>query len=217
MRAFKNRDEAGHRLAEALSGLDLSNPLILAIPRGAVPMGEILSRELGGELDVVLVRKIGAPENPEFAIGAVDENGDLLLSREAALFGIGREEAEFSRKRELSVIRERRRLWGEGCPPVDPSGRTVIVVDDGIATGATMEAALRFLRKRKPERLIAAVPVAPPGTLDRIRPLADRVICLLTPENFQAVSQFYDEFPQVSDEEVREVLARRGAGDHSPG
>lgn len=172
-------------------------------------MGEILARELSGDLDVVLARKIGAPGDPEFAIGAVDENGTLLLNPEARLIGVGPGEAEEERQRELLVIRERRRLWGKGRPPVDPSGRTVIIVDDGMATGSTMAAALQFLREKNPAILVAAVPVASREALDRIRPLADRIICLWAPEDFSSVSQFYDSFPQVGDEEVRLILEKR--------
>ena len=193
----------------ALSPWRGAHPLVLAIPRGAVPMAEILARDLGGDLDVVLVRKIGAPGDPEFAVGAVDESGSLSLSPEARLIGIGPEEAEAERQRELLVIRERRRLWGKGRPPVDPSGRTVIIVDDGMATGATMASALRFLREKKPKILVAAVPVASREALDRIRPLADRTVSLLTPERFLSVSQFYESFPQVGDEEVRRILEKK--------
>lgn len=208
MHPFKNREAAGLELAKVLSRNRWVHPLVLAIPRGAVPMAETIARELGGELDVVLVRKIGAPENPEFAIGAVDESGALRLSADAKIMGIGRTEAEPSRLREWSVIKERRRRWGGGGP-VDPKGRVVIVIDDGIATGSTMEAALHFLRKGDPQSLVVAVPVAPKDSLDRIAPLADQVVCLRIPEDFQAVSQFYEDFPQVSDEEVGVILARR--------
>jgi len=193
----------------ALSPWRGAHPLVLAIPRGAVPMAEILARELEGDFDVVLVRKIGAPGDPEFAVGAVDESGSLSLSPEARLIGIGPEEAEAERQRELLVIRERRRLWGKGRPSVDPSGRTVIIVDDGMATGATMASALRFLREKKPKILVAAVPVASREALDRIRPLADRTVSLLTPERFLSVSQFYESFPQVGDEEVRRILEKK--------
>jgi len=209
MGAFRDREAAARELLPALSPWRASRPLVLAIPRGAVPMGEILARELSGDLDVVLVRKIGAPGDPEFAIGAVDENGTLLLNPEARLIGVGPGEAEEERQRELLVIRERRRLWGKGRPPVDPSGRTVIVVDDGMATGSTLAAALQFLREKNPATLVAAVPVASREALDRIRPLADRIICLWAPEDFSSVSQFYESFPQVGDEEVRRILEKR--------
>jgi predicted phosphoribosyltransferase len=172
-------------------------------------MGEILARELGGDLDVVLVRKIGAPGDPEFAIGAVDESGTLSLSPEARLIGIGPGEAEGERQRELLLIRERRRLWGRGRPPVDPAGRTVIIVDDGMATGATMASALRFLREKNPKILVAATPVASREALERIRPLADRILSLRTPERFLSVSEFYESFPQIGDEEVRRILAKK--------
>lgn len=209
MEAFRDREEAARELSVALSSWRGAHPLVLAIPRGAVPMAEILARELEGDFDVVLVRKIGAPGDPEFAVGAVDESGSLSLSPEARLIGIGPEEAEAERQRELLVIRERRRLWGKGRPSVDPSGRTVIIVDDGMATGATMASALRFLREKKPKILVAAVPVASREALDRIRPLADRTVSLLTPERFLSVSQFYESFPQVGDEEVRRILEKK--------
>ena len=209
MGAFRDREEAARELSVALSSWRGAHPLVLAIPRGAVPMGEILARELGGDLDVVLVRKIGAPGDPEFAIGAVDESGTLSLSPEARLIGIGPGEAEGERQRELLLIRERRRLWGRGRPPVDPAGRTVIIVDDGMATGATMASALRFLREKKPKILVAATPVASREALERIRPLADRTISLRTPERFLSVSEFYESFPQIGDEEVRRILAKK--------
>ena len=209
MGAFRDREEAARELSVALSSWRGAHPLVLAIPRGAVPMGEILARELGGDLDVVLVRKIGAPGDPEFAIGAVDESGTLSLSPEARLIGIGPGEAEGERQRELLLIRERRRLWGRGRPPVDPAGRTVIIVDDGMATGATMASALRFLREKKPKILVAATPVASREALERIRPLADRTLSLRTPERFLSVSEFYESFPQIGDEEVRRILAKK--------
>ena len=209
MGAFRDREEAARELSVALSSWRGAHPLVLAIPRGAVPMGEILARELGGDLDVVLVRKIGAPGDPEFAIGAVDESGTLSLSPEARLIGIGPGEAEGERQRELLLIRERRRLWGRGRPPVDPAGRTVIIVDDGMATGATMASALRFLREKNPKILVAATPVASREALERIRPLADRTISLRTPERFLSVSEFYESFPQIGDEEVRRILAKK--------
>ena len=209
MGAFRDREEAARELSVALSSWRGAHPLVLAIPRGAVPMGEILARELGGDLDVVLVRKIGAPGDPEFAIGAVDESGTLSLSPEARLIGIGPGEAEGERQRELLLIRERRRLWGRGRPPVDPAGRTVIIVDDGMATGATMASALRFLREKNPKILVAATPVASREALERIRPLADRTLSLRTPERFLSVSEFYESFPQIGDEEVRRILAKK--------
>ena len=209
MGAFRDREEAARELSVALSSWRGAHPLVLAIPRGAVPMGEILARELGGDLDVVLVRKIGAPGDPEFAIGAVDESGTLSLSPEARLIGIGPGEAEGERQRELLLIRERRRLWGRGRPPVDPAGRTVIIVDDGMATGATMASALRFLREKNPKILVAATPVASREALERICPLADRTLSLRTPERFLSVSEFYESFPQIGDEEVRRILAKK--------
>jgi predicted phosphoribosyltransferase len=155
---FHDRIDAGQQLADALSSLRGQHPLILAIPRGGVPIGRIVADRLGGELDIVLVRKIGAPGNPEYAIGAVDEAGTVQRSDDAGLVDaddryIKREAAE-----QLAIIRARRQSYGLGHPPIDPAGRTVVIVDDGLATGATMRAALLAVRARKPMRLICAIP-----------------------------------------------------------
>jgi predicted phosphoribosyltransferase/dienelactone hydrolase len=208
---FRDRIEAGHRLAKALHAHQGRSPLILAIPRGAVPMGRALADELQGELDVVMVRKIGAPHNPEFALGAVDEGGWVYRNPWAGSDPATLEYIESESRVQLDVLRRRRAQYTPGRAPVDPAGRIVIVVDDGLATGSTMIAALHALRSRKPARLICAVPVAPPDVLDKIGAYADEVVCLHTPADFQAVGQFYRHFDQVEDEEVIAVL-RRGQG-----
>ena len=205
---FRDRDQAAQRLAAALSAYQGKNPLVLAIPRGAVPMGRIIADALGGELDVVLVRKLPAPFNPEFAIGSVDESGDTYIADYAASAGGTPEYIEQEKQRQLATIRRRRAEYTPLRPPVDPAGRIVIVVDDGLATGATMISALHGLRERKPAKLVCAVPVAPLDTLERMRQYADDVVCLETPFSFQAVGQFYGDFPQVEDEEVVEILRR---------
>lgn len=205
---FKNRTDAARQLARRLGHLKGEHPLVLAIPRGAVPMAKLIAEALDGELDTVLVHKLGAPRNPEYAVGAVSEDGAVELSDH------GRRLSEDYIKREvdaqLQVLGERRRRYTPVRPPIDPAGRIVIVVDDGSATGATMVAALQTLRQRKPRRLIAALGVAPADTLRRIEAGADEVICLAAPAVFHAVGEYFSDFGQVSDEEVIELL-RQGA------
>lgn len=209
---FRDRTDAGQQLAEALSSLRGQHPLILAIPRGGVPIGRIVADRLDGELDIVLVRKIGAPGNPEYAIGAVDEAGTIQQSDDACLAGaddryIKREAAE-----QLAVIRARRQDYGLGHPPIDPAGRTVIVVDDGLATGATLRAALLAARARKPARLVCAIPVASPRGLVSVADVADDLVYLSAPKHFRSVGQFYMQFPAVDDSEVVRLLMRSPSG-----
>ncbi|MDP1765581.1 MAG: phosphoribosyltransferase family protein [Methylotenera sp.] len=203
---FFNRDEAANMLAERLKAYKGKNALILAIPRGAVPMAKIIADVLGGTYDVVLVRKLRAPLYPEFAIGSVDENGWTYIADYATSAGADSEYIEYEKQYQMDVIKKRRAQYTPIRPPIDPAGRIVIVIDDGLATGATMISALHGLRNRKPAKLICAVPVSPPDTLKKIEELADEVICLETPSDFQAVGQFYSHFPQVEDDEVIEIL-----------
>jgi len=203
---FRDRNDAARRLAEALEQYRGQNPLVLAIPRGAVPMARIIADELGGDLDVVLVRKLRAPGNPEFALGSVDETGWTYLGEYAAREGGNAQYLEAEKEHQLEVMRERRASYTPIRPPLDPAGRTVIVVDDGLATGSTMIAALHALRARSPKKLICAVPVAPPDTLEKVESYADEVVCLSAPAMFYAVGQFYQSFPQVSDGEVIALL-----------
>lgn len=205
---FASRLAAAGALAHELSRYRGHRPLVLAIPRGAVPMGRTLADALRGELDVVLVRKLGAPGNPELAVGAIDETGWTYVADFAA--SVGADEAylraEIAAQRVL--LDRRRAMYTPSRPAIDPRGRTAIVVDDGLATGATMIAALHAVRAKAPVRLVCAVPVASMDALDRVRPLADEVVCLQAPASFYAVGQFYDDFHQVEDEEVVALLAQ---------
>lgn len=203
---FRDREEAAHLLAQKLSAYRGKKPLVLAIPRGAVPMARIISDALGGEADVVLVRKLRAPMQPELAIGSVDEHGHVFLSPYASRLGISENYLAAEKNEQMRTLAERRSLYTAAHPSVDPKDRIVIVVDDGIATGSTMIAALKSVRERMPARLIAATAVAPPENIEKIRPYADEVFCLAAPREFYAVGQFFQNFDQVEDEEVVAIL-----------
>jgi putative phosphoribosyl transferase len=203
---FANRHDAAERLSEALRAYRGRHPLILAIPRGALPMGKLLADRLGGDLDVVLVRKLRAPGAPEYAIGSIDENGWVYLAQHARATGATDAYIEQEKRQQLDVLKDRRARYTPGRPALDPAGRVTIVVDDGLATGATMIAALHAVRARKPEILVCAVPVASPDSLELVRPYADQVVCLYAPDDFYAVGQFYRTFGQVEDEEAIRLL-----------
>jgi len=203
---FQDRKEAAIRLAERLKKFQGKNPLVLGIPRGAVPMAQVIAGALGGEFDVVLVRKLRAPHQPELAIGAINEGGWTYLSSYAGSYGGTHAYLEEEKQTQMATLRQRRAQYTSARAPIDPSGRVVIVVDDGLATGATMIAALHSVRACKPARLVCAVPVSAPDTLAKVQDLADEVVCLEAPEFFQAVGQFYQRFPQVDDAEVIALL-----------
>jgi predicted phosphoribosyltransferase len=205
---FESRTDAARRLAKALASYKGRHPLVLAIPRGAVEMGRVLADALEGELDVVLVRKLAAPYSPEFAVGAVDETGWAYIADHARSAGADEAYLERERLRQLELLRKRRAQYTPQRPPIDPQGRIAIVVDDGLATGATMIAALHAVRGKRPERLVCAVPVAAPDSLELVRPYCDEVVCLEAPPEFFAVGQFYREFRQVEDDEVVDLLAQ---------
>lgn len=205
---FRDRIDAAQRLAKALARYRGKNPLVLAIPRGAVRMGRVLADALEGELDVVLVRKLRSPESAEFAVGAIDESGWAYVADYAAEVGADEAYLAGEKRMQMETLRKRRAQYTPERPPADPAGRIAIVVDDGLATGATMIAALHAVRAKRPARLICAIPVAAPDSLAKVSPHADEVVCLDTPPNFYAVGQFYRDFAQVQDDEVAALLAQ---------
>jgi putative phosphoribosyl transferase len=206
---FSNRREAGRLLAATVKVLNLARPLVLALPRGGVPVGYEVARELAAPLDILLVRKIGAPGHEEYGIGAlVDGASPQLVIDETAARMTGADQAYIEREvaRQLEAIERRRAAYRTG-PPLSLAGRTVIVVDDGIATGGTVKAALKALAKVGPARVILAVPVAPRDVLSELRTLCDEVVCLSSPEPFYAVGEHYVDFTQTEDAEVVQLLS----------
>lgn len=206
---FRDRADAARQLAHALERRPLHRPLVLAIPRGGVVTGAVLAQELRAELDIVLSRKLRAPGQPELAVGAVAEDGRVYLNPHAwHVPGLTEAYLEQEGRHQLAEIERRQRLFRAVRPPAPLTGRSVIVTDDGIATGATMLAALRVARAQRPQQLIVAVPVASPDRLAAVRDECDDVVCLLTPDDFGAIGEFYHDFRQVEDEEVLDLLRR---------
>ena len=206
---FRDRNDAGRQLAGRLTSFRGGDPVVLALPRGGVPIGAEIARAIDAPLDIVLVRKIGVPFQPELALGAIvdGEEPELLIDDQLmTLLAIPQRYVEEQRRRQLKEIERRRRLYLAGRPPVAVAGRTAIVVDDGIATGYTVRAALRAIRRRGPRHLVLAVPVAPPETVASLAAEVDEIVCLSTPDHFGAIGQFYADFRQIEDAEVIVLL-----------
>lgn len=215
---FENRADAGRQLAARLAGMGLHQPVVLALPRGGVPVAAEVARALRAPLDLVLVRKIGAPQQPELAIAAIADGAEPSLEFDEdtlAESGASRNYVLQEAARQLQEIERRRLFYLQGRAPLDLHGRTVIVVDDGIATGTTVRAAIQALRLRQPQRVVLAVPVAPASELPKLRGLVDELVCLCAPEFFGAVGRFYVDFQQTSDDEVVALL--RELGRDTPG
>jgi predicted phosphoribosyltransferase len=208
---FRDRTDAGRKLAAALLSYRNQHPIILALPRGGVPVAAEVAKALRASLDIILVRKIGAPVAPELAVGAVvDGASPTIVSNPEIIRLTGTSEMQFQRicKEELAEIERRRHLFLGNRPPIDPRGRVVIVIDDGIATGATTRAALRAIRTRQPKKLVLAVPVGATNAINELRDEVDDVICLEKLEPFGSVGYFYSDFRQLTDQDVIEILDR---------
>jgi len=212
-RIFSTREEAGRLLAERLAAMKIENPLVLALPRGGVPVAAEVAKALKAPIDLLLVRKIGVPWQPELAAAAIvdGEQPDLVLNDEVmAAVGLKREDIDKLVPDKLTEIERRRRLYLWGREPQKAEGRSVIVVDDGIATGTTVRAALTALRRRKPKRLILTVPVAPEETIAQLAGSVDDLVCLEQPRPFFAIGEFYRDFHQVTDDEVIALMGGNG-------
>lgn len=207
---FSDRAEGGHRLAEALKRYrGKPDTIVIALPRGGVVTGAAIADDLDLPLDVLIVRKLGTPGHEELAMGAIGPAGVRVLNDDVvASLRIGRDRIEAATKREEAELARRERLYRADQPPIDFAGKTVIVVDDGLATGSTMSAAVAVIRRHKPARVVLAVPVAPIDTLERFRPAVDELVYLESPELFMSVGQWYADFAQVEDAEVVAILAK---------
>lgn len=213
MDLFLDRRDAGRKLADKLSNVDSEGEIcVLALPRGGVPVALEVAASLNAPLDLLFVKKIGAPGEPELALGAVSEGGEVHWKREILDYlSIPPAKLEKLAEAKRAELRERLKQWRAGRKPLDVSEKTVIVADDGLATGATMAAALKYLRTQRPKKIVVAVPTASHEAVETIRTLCDELIVLATPEPFISVGQWYRHFDQVSDEEVRSSLLNRPA------
>jgi len=207
---FRDRTEAGQILASKLTKyLNQVNAVILALPRGGVPVAYEVGKELGLPVDIFVVRKLGVPGHEELAMGAIASGGVRHINRDVVdQLRIDSETIDVASRREQKEIERRERLYRGARPPIDVRNKTVILVDDGLATGSTMRAAIAALRQHRPARIVVAVPAAAPQTCSEIGDEVDEIICAATPEPFYAVGQWYQEFSQTTDDEVRELLTR---------
>jgi putative phosphoribosyl transferase len=213
MTRFRNRSEAGRLLGRQLQAMQIPDPVVLALPRGGVPVAAEVARALHAPLDLLLVRKIGAPHQPELAVAALAEESDLVTDETSMAWnGVTDEYIERQAEVQRAEIARRRQLYLAGRAPEPLAGRSAIVVDDGIATGTTARAALQALRRRGPARVVLAVPVASPESLAALVPLVDEVVCLSQPSFFRAVGEHYDDFAQVADEEVARLMRECAGG-----
>jgi len=210
---FADRRSAGQALGESVAALGPHDPLVLALPRGGVPVGYEVAKALGCDLDVLVVRKVGAPRQPELALGAVAEGG-VTVRNEDLMRHTGADEADFARtaSRESKELERRLAGYRSAAAPIDPAGRVAIIVDDGLATGSTAKAGVEVLRARDAAEVWVAAPVGPDDTVEAIRALSDRVVVAHRPARFRAVGLFYRDFTQTGDDEVRELLAESRLG-----
>lgn len=207
---FSDRKDAGKQLASALTDFSFKEGMVLAIPRGGVVVGYEIASALNFKLDVIVPRKIGAPDNPELAIGAVTEDGTMILDDSLIMYlGVSNDYIYQESERQKQEIRRRQNFYRQGISEPEIKDKNVIVVDDGIATGYTMKAALASVRNRGAATLTVAIPVGPPSTIKELKHQADNIVCLYTPEYFQAIGQFYSDFSQTTDEEVIELLKKQ--------
>jgi putative phosphoribosyl transferase len=216
-RLFRDRTDAGKQLAELLGAYaHRQDVLVLALPRGGVPVAFQVAKALNAPLDVLLVRKLGVPGHEELAMGAIASGGKCVLNKEViSALNISDQVIDRVREREQSELARRERRYRDDRPPPEVSGRIIILVDDGLATGASMRSAAMALRQRHPARLVIAVPVASPSTCLDLQGEVDEIICALTPEPFYGVGQWYEDFSQTSDQEVHDLLARAAQGSHT--
>lgn len=206
---FRDRTEAGEMLAAELAKLGLRNPVVLAVPRGGVPVAAAVADALGAPLDLVIVRKVGAPGNPELAVAAIVDGNppDVVLNREIVeIYGLGDDELAALVKEERPELDRRRLVYRGDRQPQSIKGKAAILVDDGAATGTTMKVAIRALKRRSPLEVIVALPVAPPDTVSDLAREADRVLCLSQPPHFRALGYYYRNFPQLTDDEVTHAI-----------
>jgi len=211
---FRDREQAGRALAAAMKELTGDEVVVLAIPRGGAVVGSEVARGLGAQLDVIVTRKIGAPGEPEYALGAVTQTGEVILDETAVeVLRVPEEYLDREAARQWDEVKDRMRRFRGARPLPSLKGKVVVLVDDGIATGSTMFAALKYVKMQAPKSLVVAIPVGPTETIAKLAPEVDRVVCLETPEPFFAIGQFYSDFKQVEDDEVRRILNSHWVGE----